>query len=64
MKEDSVMICRNCGRELPTEQFEMMKNGTRRRVCRHCHYVLHGKKAWRKWWRRQLARVIVGELGK
>ena len=49
--------------ELPEEQFEMCKTGTRRKVCRHCHYELHTKRAWRKWWRRQLARVVVGEMG-
>ena len=29
-----------------------------------CHYELHTKRAWKKWWRRQLARVVVGEMGK
>ena len=56
------MVCLNCKRELPDEQFEMCKTGTRRRVCRHCHYELHGKRAWKKWWRKQLARVIIGEI--
>ena len=58
------MVCKNCGRELPEEQFEMCKTGTRRKVCRHCHYELHTKRAWKKWWRRQLARVVVGEMEK
>lgn len=56
------MICKNCGRELPEEQFELYPTGTRRKVCRHCHYELHGRKAWRKWRMKQLARVIVAKL--
>ena len=58
------VACRNCGQELPEEQFEMCKTGTRRKVCRHCHYELHTKRAWKKWWRRQLARVVIGEMEK
>lgn len=56
------MVCNNCGRELPEEQFEMYPTGTRRKVCRHCHYELHGRKAWCKWRMKQLARIIVAKL--
>ena len=57
------MVCNNCGRELPEEQFELYPTGTRRKVCRHCHYELHSRKAWRKWRMKQLARVVVAKLG-
>lgn len=56
-----MMMCRNCGLELPEEQFELYPTGTRRRVCRHCHYVLHTKAGRHKWVMRQRARVIVGK---
>jgi len=56
-----MMTCRNCGRELPDEQFELYPTGTRRRICRHCHYELHTKAGRRKWVMRQRARVIVGK---
>ena len=55
------MVCSNCKRELPEEQFELYPTGTRRKVCRRCHYEMHGRRAWRKWWMKQRARVIVGE---
>lgn len=56
------MVCNNCGRELSEEQFELYPTGTRRKVCRHCHYELHSRKAWRKWRMKQLARVVVAKL--
>ncbi len=49
-------------RELPEAQFELYPSGTRRRVCRHCHYELYSKKAWHKWMMKQRARVVVGKL--
>ena len=58
---DKMMVCRNCGRELPEEQFEMYPTGTRRKVCRHCHYELHTKKGRHKWVMRQRARALLGE---
>ena len=58
---ERLRTCENCGRELPEEQFELYPTGTRRKICRHCHYELHGRKAWRKWWRKQCARVVIGE---
>ena len=53
------MICQNCKRELPVEQFELYPTGTRRRICRHCHYVLHTHEGRRKWVLRQLAKVAL-----
>ncbi|MBP5776831.1 MAG: hypothetical protein J6W56_04705 [Prevotella sp.] len=59
-----MITCKHCGRELSEEQFELYPSGTRRRVCRHCHYVLHSRQAWRKWIMHQRARVVVGKLRK
>mgnify|MGYP007069913827 CR=1 FL=1 len=51
--------CRNCGRELPEEQFELYPSGTRRRVCRHCHYELHSRRAKRKWlWKQKVLMIV------
>lgn len=55
-------ICNHCGRELPEEQFELYQTGTRRKICRHCHYLLHTKKGRRKWVLKQMARIIVDKL--
>ncbi len=49
--------CRNCGRTLPDEEFELYPTGTRRAVCRQCKYALYGIKAKRKWRLRALARI-------
>ena len=51
--------CYHCGQELPEESFELYPTGTRRRVCRHCHYVMHQKASHDRWVRRQLARFIL-----
>ncbi|MBO6189028.1 MAG: hypothetical protein IJV38_04485 [Prevotella sp.] len=51
--------CSNCGCLLPEEQFELYPSGTRRRVCRHCHYVLHGLRAKRKWQMKQKIMLLV-----
>ncbi len=48
------MKCRNCGRELPDESFELYATGTRRRVCRKCKYQLYDIKNYRKWRLKQL----------
>jgi RNA polymerase subunit RPABC4/transcription elongation factor Spt4 len=56
------MVCRNCKRELPEEQFELYPTGTRRKVCRHCHYELHTKKGRRKWVMKQRARALLRYL--
>ena len=53
------MICKNCGRELPEEQFELYRTGTRRRICRHCHYVLHTHKGRLKWVMKERARALM-----
>lgn len=53
-----IMTCRNCGQELPEEQFELYPTGTRRRVCRQCKYQLYGVKAKRRWRLRLLAHAI------
>lgn len=53
------MICKNCGRDLPEESFELYPTGTRRRICRHCHYVLHMHKGRLKWVMRQRARALI-----
>ncbi|MBR0048180.1 MAG: hypothetical protein IJP74_02515 [Prevotella sp.] len=50
------MTCRECGRELPVEAFELYHTGTRRRVCRQCKYLLYGVEAKRRWKLRQLAK--------
>ena len=53
-----MMTCRNCGLELPDEQFEQYPTGTRRRVCRHCHYVMHMRAGRRRWVLRERARAL------
>jgi DNA-directed RNA polymerase subunit RPC12/RpoP len=53
-----MMNCMNCGQELPEEDFEMYPTGTRRHVCRHCHYELHTKKGYQRWKMRQRARAL------
>ena len=57
-----MMICRNCGKELPEEQFELYRTGTRRQICRHCHYVLHTRKGHDKWVMREKARALLQKL--
>ena len=54
----ALRICRECGRELPLEQFELYPTGTRRRICRQCHYHLHTHAARRRWVMRQRARAL------
>ncbi|MBR1388733.1 MAG: hypothetical protein IJ569_03830 [Prevotella sp.] len=51
--------CRECGRTLPINQFERYSTGVYRRVCRHCHWELHGKKALKKYRMKQLAALIM-----
>ena len=52
------MTCRNCQQELPEEPFELYPTGTRRKICRHCHYVLHMHRGRMKWVQRQRARAL------
>lgn len=47
--------CKNCGRTLPDEEFELYPTGTRRGVCRQCKYTLYGIKAKKKWHMRERA---------
>ena len=56
-----MMTCKNCGQELSEESFEMYPTGTRRHVCRHCHYDLHTKKGYKLWKMRQLARAFIDQ---
>lgn len=56
------MVCRNCGRELGEEQFELYPTGTRRRICRHCHYVLHTRKGRQMWVQRERARALMRDF--
>lgn len=58
IRRQEMKTCTHCHRELPLEQFELYPTGTRRRVCRHCHYVLHTQAARRRWVMRQLARAL------
>ncbi|MBR6868123.1 MAG: hypothetical protein IKN02_07860 [Prevotella sp.] len=53
------MICKNCQQDMPEESFELYPTGTRRRICRHCHYVLHMRKGRLKWVMRQRARALI-----
>jgi len=57
-----MMTCRHCGRELPEEQFELYPTGTRRRICRHCHYVLHTRRGRLKWVQRERARALLRRM--
>ena len=60
MKEmgSAVMSCACCGRELPLEHFEQYPTGTRRLICRRCHYEQHTHAARRRWVMRQRARAL------
>ena len=39
------MQCTRCGEWLPRSKLELMKTGTRRRVCNHCKWVYYVKPA-------------------
>jgi hypothetical protein len=58
-RTSDMRTCRNCNQELPLKQFERFPTGTHRRICRHCHYVLHQRDSYRKWLLRERARVIM-----
>ena len=36
-----LMQCTKCGEWLPRSKLELMKTGTRRRVCNHCKWVYY-----------------------
>lgn len=48
---------------MPEESFELYPTGTRRRICRHCHYVLHMRKGRLKWVMRQRAKALISLTG-
>ena len=39
------MQCMKCGEWLPRSKLELMKTGTRRRVCNHCKWLYYVKPA-------------------
>ena len=43
MNNEETMICTRCGQELPRSKLELMKTGTRRRVCNHCKWLYYVK---------------------
>lgn len=57
-----LLTCRNCGRELPAEQFERYPTGTFRLVCRQCKYQLYGKRAKAKWRMKRLLTKAIREM--
>ena len=40
---EELMICTRCGEALPRSKLELMKTGTRRRVCNHCKWLYYVK---------------------
>ena len=57
-RQATSLVCRCCGQELPLEHFEQYPTGTRRRICRRCHYEQHTHAARRRWVMRQRARAL------
>lgn len=53
--------CRECGRTLPITEFERYSTGVYRRVCRHCHWELHGRKAQKKRRMKLRAAALMGK---
>ena len=41
--EEEMMQCMKCGAWLPRSKLELMKTGTRRRVCNHCKWLYYVK---------------------
>ena len=39
----ATLTCTRCGKTLPETKFEMMRTGTRRRVCNHCRWLYYVK---------------------
>ena len=37
------MTCTKCGARLPRSKLELMRTGTRRRVCNHCKWLCYVK---------------------
>ena len=42
---EELMQCMKCGAWLPRSKLELMKTGTRRRVCNHCKWLYYVKPA-------------------
>ena len=42
-REEGSMQCMKCGAWLPRSKLELMKTGTRRRVCNHCKWLYYVK---------------------
>ena len=42
-QEEGSMQCMKCGEWLPRSKLELMKTGTRRRVCNHCKWLYYVK---------------------
>lgn len=40
---EETMQCMKCGEWLPRSKLELMKTGTRRRVCNHCKWLYYVK---------------------
>lgn len=43
MITEELMQCMKCGQWLPRSKLELMKTGTRRRVCNHCKWLYYVK---------------------
>ena len=54
MITEETMICTRCGQALPRSKLELMKTGTRRRVCNHCKWLYYVKPARERAWLREL----------
>ena len=44
-RAEGSMQCMKCGQWLPRSKLELMKTGTRRRVCNHCKWLYYVKPA-------------------
>lgn len=53
--EEEKMQCMKCGQWLPRSKLELMKTGTRRRVCNHCKWLYYVKPARERAILRELA---------
>jgi hypothetical protein len=48
------MQCMKCGEWLQRSKLELMKTGTRRRVCNHCKWLYYVKPSRERAWLREL----------
>ena len=55
MITEETMQCMKCGEWLPRSKLELMKTGTRRRVCNHCKWLYYVKPARERAILRELA---------